>query len=317
MAARRFGLAAVSVSLAFGMASPGRAALVASYDFNEVGGTVAHPTVGAVNGTLQNGASFMSGGVEGGAVSMARGSPGGLVDFGNNLFPSGAFSVQLWVKTRDTAASLPLSFHTSSVVAGFFLGINNTGDGCSSSAGSAEFYVVYPCSGSSILVVNDGQWHQLVGVYDGNRSSIFVDGQFQSASSGGNPLTPPPATTDFLLGGVMLGTTPTNAYDGLVDKMLLYDSALSAADVNWLYLSAVPEPSTSALIESGLVALGFIARLRRSTRLQAEFELAPLRVRLSNSVLGPEPRVPADSRGGPRVPAFHLMQVGGRPVIPM
>ena len=262
MNARLFRFAVVGLSLVLGVATPGRAALVASYDFNEASGTTAYPTVGTVNGTLQNGASFVAGGVEGGAVSMSRGSPGGLVDFGTNMFPSGAFSVQIWVNTTDAVGSIPLAYHTSSVVAGFFLGINDVGDGCGSLTGSAEFYVAYPCSGSSSIVVNDGEWHQIVGVYDGNKSSIFVDGQFQSASSGGNPLNTPPATTDLLLGGVMVGTTPTNDFGGMVDNMQLYDTALSADDVHQLYV--VPEPGTDALMLAGLAELGVIALCRRS-----------------------------------------------------
>lgn len=104
-----------SVLLALGPALPASAALVASYDFNESSGTTVHPTTGSVTGSLLGGASFVSGGVEGGAVSIAS---GGLVDFGPNLFPTGAFSVQAWVKTTDTGPLTPLAYHTSTIVAG-------------------------------------------------------------------------------------------------------------------------------------------------------------------------------------------------------
>jgi hypothetical protein len=256
MDTRKISLAAVAaLSLALGWAAPAQATLVAAYHFNETAGTSTAPSVGSVSGTLLNGASFVAAGIQGGAVSLSRGSPGGLVSFGPNLFPAGAFSVQVWVQTTDTQSSIPIAFHTSTVVAGYLVGINNINDGCGTPTGRASFYVAYPCSGSGPVVVNDGAWHQLVGVYDGNRTAIYVDGQLQSMSGGGNPLNTPPAGTSFLLGGVMVGSTPTNIYSGLLSDVLLFDNALSAGDVLTLYTSAVPEPAAAALWSAGLLAL--------------------------------------------------------------
>jgi concanavalin A-like lectin/glucanase superfamily protein len=195
---------------------------------------------------LTGAASFTSPGIEGGAVSQSR-SGNGLVNFGPNLFPSGPFSVQIWVDTTDTTASVPVAYHTSTVVAGYFIGINNVSDGCNTPIGSAEFYVAYPCSGNSATLVNDGRWHQLVGVYNGNTAAIYVDGQFQSASAGGNSLITPPTTTDFLLGGITAGVTPGNSYQGLVSDLQLYDNALSASDVLALYENAITPTHRSPL----------------------------------------------------------------------
>lgn len=245
-----------------GMLSDSKAALIAAYDFNDIIGNTVLPNVGTVTGTLSGSASIVAAGVNGGAVSISSAGDG-LVNFGPNLFPTGPFSVQVWVDTTSTS-EIPLAFHHATVVAGYILGIGNIGDGCGSPAGAAEFYVAYPCSGSSTKLVNDGTWHQLVGVYNGNTSSIYVDGILQSQSSGGNPLNTPPAGTDFLLGGIMIGNTPTNDYQGLLSNVEIYDNALSASAVAALYNSAVlpspgPEPSSAGLLGCGLLVL----RLRR------------------------------------------------------
>jgi hypothetical protein len=58
----------------------------------------------------------------------------------------------------------------------------------------------------------------------------------------------------------MVGTTPTNSYNGLVSDLQIYNNALSPSDVLGLYnsaLSPVPEPSTWALILLGFAGLGF------------------------------------------------------------
>jgi len=256
-------LAAAAISLTLG-GGAAEAALVASYNFNEGSGTTANPSVGAIDGTLQGGASFVASGIEGGAVSLAN-ATNDLVNFGESFpFTSGSFSIQIWVKTTDTGASVPVAKHHSGNVSGYFVAINDVADACGGSGGYAHFYVAYPCSGNSSTVVNDGNWHQLVGIYDSGtaKSSIYVDGVFQSASVGGNVVNPTPAGTDFLLGGIMSGGVATNMYSGLLDDLYIYDNALTDDQVRALYTATItppvipaPEPATLALFGASLAGL--------------------------------------------------------------
>lgn len=259
-----------AVALAATLGTGAQAALVAQWDFDESSGSIATPTAGAVNGTLVGDAAFVSGGITGGAVSMTR-QGGGLVDFGTGLAPTGAFSAQAWIKTTNATASGPFSHHTATVVAGWILGLGDISDGCGGGTATASFYVAYPCSGHSGTSLNDGVWHQLVGTYDGTTSRIYVDGVLQSTSAGGNPLNTPPATAHLLAGGVTVGTTPTAGYDGLLDKLALWDTALSGSEIAQLYDEATMpevttlEPATLGMLVVGVVGLAAARRKERKS----------------------------------------------------
>ncbi|MBN8519460.1 MAG: LamG domain-containing protein [Candidatus Accumulibacter sp.] len=233
--------------------------MIAEYSFDETSGTIAHDSIGSVNGSLQGGATFAPGaGVNGsGAINLNR-ATGGLVNMGDHFgFTSGSFSAEVWVKLNpgDTDGSFPIGKHYSGVVAGYFLAINDAGDGCSA-IGRAHIYAAYPCSGVSSTVVNDGLWHQLMGVYDttSQTSAIYVDGLFQSSSSGGNIIHPTSAS--FLVGGLTIGGAPTGWYTGLIDNVRLYDSALDASKVASIYSDTVAPVPVGTTVDGGTIAPG-------------------------------------------------------------
>lgn len=187
---------------------------------------------------------------------------------GDNFgFTSGDFSIQVWVKlnANDTTGSTPIAKHHGGIVAGYFLGINDVGDGCSAT-GKAHFYVGYPCSGVSSITVNDGLWHQLVGIYNSTNQtvSIYVDGQFQASAVGGHAANPTDAP--FLVGGVMIpDSSLVGNFTGLIDEVWIYDNALSATDVWLLYSStrnsqylgvtAIPDVNGDGVMDQVVLAM--------------------------------------------------------------
>ena len=248
-----------------GLAGAAQAGVVAEYKFDETGGAVAHDSVGSVDGNLGGGATFVGGGVRGGAISLDK-ATNGYVEMGDHFYFSGPFSVEAWVRmpAGSTDWGAAVSKHHATVVSGYFLAIGDVSDGCGGGGGSAHFYVAYPCSGNSATTVNDGKWHQVVGTYDGFRTSIFVDGVFQSSSPGGNPSLNNDAP--FMVGGFKApGGALFGAFTGQIDEVRVYDSALSAGEVGKVYASviAVPEPETYATMLAGLGVLGALARRRR------------------------------------------------------
>ncbi len=247
------------------LARPAPAAVIAAWNFDEGSGATAYAAVGSVDGALNGTASFVGGGVQGGAVSISS-SGNGMVDFGSSLFPSGSFAVEAWVKTTSSVGGA-VAFHRAGIAAGYLLAFGDIADGCGGGAGQANFYVAYPCSGHSATAVNDDAWHQLVGVYDGAMSQIYVDGALASQSTGGNPLIAPPVGTIMAAGGIMnaLGS-PVGAYDGLLDNVRLYGAALSAAEVSALYSAVTeqptqaPEPASLAVLVAGVLGLAGLRR---------------------------------------------------------
>jgi hypothetical protein len=123
------------ILLVLSLSSEAQGGLIAEYNFDETGRTIAHDSVGSVNGTLFGGATFVPGaGIQGGAISLDK-ATNSFVDMGNNFgfTSSGDFSIQTWVKLNagDTSFSMLIAEHHSTIVAGYLLAINDVLDGCS------------------------------------------------------------------------------------------------------------------------------------------------------------------------------------------
>jgi len=121
-------------------------------------------------------------------------------------------------------------------------------------------------TGSSFVDVSpayaDGLWHLYTLVVDEDGARVYVDGALAATGpAGGDAFNP---TGSLFFGGRNDGDGNrfygrTAATSGLLDEVLLFDRALTAADVQSLY--AVPEPSAAALVAGAAAAL--LGRRRR------------------------------------------------------
>jgi len=87
--------------------------------------------------------------------------------------------------------------------------------------------------------INDGNWHMLVGVYDGVNQFLYVDGVEQGGSS---PSEPSGNEIDLWIGGAPdYGTG--RLFAGNIAQCALWSTALSAAQVKALYYAAELPPN--------------------------------------------------------------------------
>jgi hypothetical protein len=75
-----------------------------------------------------------------------------------------------------------------------------------------------------------GEWIHAAGTWDGATANLYMNGALVGSSSAPGPL--PNNTNDLRLGG---DTNGHNLFDGLIDDAILYDVALSAAQMQEIY----------------------------------------------------------------------------------
>lgn len=258
-----------------GGANRARAGLVSQWLFDETGGTVAHDSVGGIDGTLSGGAVFDPGagpgkGIYSGAISFSAATDS-YVDMGKVYpFTSGPFSIVLWINTDQAGAppdysqgQIVLSEHHTGSADGYFFALNNVGDGLASTG--SHFYASSSAVGST-EDVNDSSWHQLAISYSSGSMSYYIDGALV-ASGSGNAIASNDAP--FMVGGVDYFGTLSGTYNGLISDVSVYDNAISASDVQTLYQQVinsqtVPEPSSLMMGMTGLVLAGGTAMCRRN-----------------------------------------------------
>jgi hypothetical protein len=213
------------------------AALVGYWNFDDpTTARTAQATVGGVDGSVVGGAQFTgTGGIQGGAIQITN----GYIDMGNHFASTPTFSVQAWVRIPpgNTSGMMPVAKHWGGIPQGWFLAINDIGDGYTQT--NAEGF--YSASGPYHTAVggpavNDGSWHQLVGVYNNGATSIYVDGNLAGTGSAGYSNN----SAHLMIGGCWdLGGRPVDVFNGLIDEVKIWDNALTQADITQLYRSAV------------------------------------------------------------------------------
>ena len=248
------GAYSVRVQNSFGFANSLAATLtinsltpVAHWKFDEApGSTVAVDSAGNFNGTNSlTGATFVPGGRSGNALSLDI-SANGLVNMGNVLMMGASdFTISGWVKSAPGDSTVDATFaskHNTTFANGFFLGYNHPA--IANGSNHAHFFAgtrLIPSGGFiiadlpvSTTPVNDGNWHQIVGVYrPAGNTTVYVDGAPMEGSIPSSAIASNNAP--FLIGATTAGGIPTGVFNGLVDDMQVYNRALTDGEIDFLF----------------------------------------------------------------------------------
>lgn len=211
--------------------------LVGYWPFNEGNGTLANDLVSVDNGTLTNGPTWSTSSKIGGGLvfngvkAISGDASNQYVSVGSvALLNPSVISVAAWFKTSSNNVNQAIVAKSNAcATAGYLVWINENAVAShrvSWWVGNGPWLDEY----ATATAVDDGNWHHFVGTYDGTTRKIYVDGVLQIAStSAGETLS---STGALQIGGSnYCGST----FNGSLDEVRIYNTALSASDVASLY----------------------------------------------------------------------------------
>ncbi|HWB06828.1 MAG TPA: LamG domain-containing protein [Verrucomicrobiales bacterium] len=235
---------------------------IAYYEFEEtVGTTISDSAGGDNNGTIVGGVGLNQ---TGGPIGLGRSSSYNGTDArvripDNAIFDlgTGAFSVEVWYRANVTTRGDLITYKGS----GGDFGIHS---GSQSANTTSLYHNTYRIQNAPVNPAG-GAWNHLVAVRTGGNISMYVNGVLSQTVADGDSMN---ITNDLLIGTNHMGSpdNPTLLFNGLIDEVAIYPSALSAAQVaNHFALASAPEPGAA-----GLLALAGVAGLRRRRKVISE-----------------------------------------------
>jgi len=220
----------------------------------------AFDSIGTNYGTLQNDVGFAAGKV-GQAFDLNGTSQYVNVPNSASLNPTAKMSVECWLYPRA-----PLNPVAAPVIKKAGEGsYQNHGYSLEFAGASGVIFTVFVDGGRGWIAtapapVSTGQWSHVAGVYDGTNVSIYVNGLMLG--------TPVAGAGQIVASGnpLQIGHDPSNSsryFNGLIDEVSVYDTALSAAQIQAIHSASAagkcqPDVPPSLLVQpqSQTVAAG-------------------------------------------------------------
>jgi hypothetical protein len=211
---------------------------IGTWSFNESNGTVAHDTAFQPdNGTLQGGAAQTKGRFWNALSFDGNASAVDIPD--RPILDSPQVTVSAWVNSASNPGNF--KYVVAKGASGCLAGSYGLYTGAN---GGLEFYVasndglsfaISPDAGTGVW---DGNWHSVVGTFNGSSVNLYVDGK-QVGS--GTPNTTPidyglPTSKDLLIGNY--GGCSGLDFSGKIDEVHVFNRALGAQEIHLGYVAS-------------------------------------------------------------------------------
>jgi hypothetical protein len=202
--------------------------LVGYWNLDEGSGTTAADSSGNGNtGTLQNSPAWTTSGKDAGALTFNGSNQYVNIPSSASLQFSGAFTASVWLKTTGLNSS------AQSMIIGNEAWPNTGWEMLDNGQyGAVIMFRVLPSTASTNFprsLVNDGVWHNIVGVDDGTNIELYLDGILMNTY---------PAST-FTNNAAALNIGDENGgggyFPGTIDDARIFNRALSAQEIWQLY----------------------------------------------------------------------------------
>jgi hypothetical protein len=240
-----------------------RSGLVSYLKLDETSGTSAADSKGSNTGTYNGGFTLGQAiPIASGKAVTLNGSTGRVqVPYNANIAfdATAGFTIACWIKTSNSGGNgqrLVSRYTPGGAYPGYDLGLE--------SDGRVKLYVGNSSQVDSVYTVNNGQWHHVVGTYQGTTAKVYIDGLLAGTATLASPSLV--STADIQIGSPAdLGPA---WFGGTIGRVALYNRAITADEVmeEWLasgfpaapLRAARPAPRTPILrrdlpIASGLV----------------------------------------------------------------
>ena len=141
------------------------------------------------------------------------------------------FTMSAWIKREATDITI-LSKRNSGFTTGYDLRIRS----------NQRLWARWYNGGSlqsiqSSVVIPASEWHHVAVIYDGTTATLYIDGVADTSAA----LSAPTATTESFFIGAGGKNTPNAFFDGNIDEVRVWDTALTAAQLRFIMNQEIQE----------------------------------------------------------------------------